>query len=416
MPTPRSVGRAARCRSGRRVELPGRGTTFVREVPGPPGAPTVLLLHGWLASGGLNWFQAFERPRRAATGCSPSTTAATAGASGPAAASASPTAPTTSPPSSTQLDAGPVDRRRLLPRRARGPAAVAPPPGPRRRASCSCATSHHLMPGMREQMLFTHVHGGRRRLHPARPAGDARCRPAGAADGGCRPARGVAPGDDAGLGPGRDAPPRLPPHPRGRRGDVELPRQWIDEIDVPTAVARHHQGPGRQPASPSSAWRSRSPGATIHRIDDGHVVCAKPSFGPALADAVDAVAAPPAACEHGHRAAAGLPRSSSWPGIGPGAVLRPGARPTSAPTSCGSTGLAPSRRRDPAGANGNVLDRGRRSVGVDLKRPGRRRAGARAGRRAPTRSIEGFRPGVAERLGLGPDDVPRRNPRSSTAA
>lgn len=42
---------------GRRVELPGRGTTFVRELPGPPGAPTVLLLHGWIASGGLNWFQ-----------------------------------------------------------------------------------------------------------------------------------------------------------------------------------------------------------------------------------------------------------------------------------------------------------------------------------------------------------------------
>lgn len=45
---------------GRRVELPGRGTTFIREVAGPPGAPTVLLLHGLMASGGLNWFQAFE--------------------------------------------------------------------------------------------------------------------------------------------------------------------------------------------------------------------------------------------------------------------------------------------------------------------------------------------------------------------
>ncbi len=44
---------------GRRVELPGRGTTFVRDVPGPPGAPTVVLLHGLIASGGLNWFQAF---------------------------------------------------------------------------------------------------------------------------------------------------------------------------------------------------------------------------------------------------------------------------------------------------------------------------------------------------------------------
>lgn len=45
---------------GRRIELPGRGTTFFREVAGPPGAPTVLLLHGLVASGGLNWFQAFD--------------------------------------------------------------------------------------------------------------------------------------------------------------------------------------------------------------------------------------------------------------------------------------------------------------------------------------------------------------------
>ncbi len=45
---------------GRRVELPGRGTTFVRDVEGPtPDAPVVVLLHGWMASGGLNWFGAF---------------------------------------------------------------------------------------------------------------------------------------------------------------------------------------------------------------------------------------------------------------------------------------------------------------------------------------------------------------------
>jgi pimeloyl-ACP methyl ester carboxylesterase len=45
---------------GRRLELARRGTTFVREVPGPPGATTVVLLHGWMASAGLNWFQVFE--------------------------------------------------------------------------------------------------------------------------------------------------------------------------------------------------------------------------------------------------------------------------------------------------------------------------------------------------------------------
>ena len=45
---------------GRRVELPGRGTTFVRELAGPAGAPTLVLLHGFMASGGLNWFRTFE--------------------------------------------------------------------------------------------------------------------------------------------------------------------------------------------------------------------------------------------------------------------------------------------------------------------------------------------------------------------
>jgi 3-oxoadipate enol-lactonase len=45
---------------GRAIDLPGRGTTFVREVVGPPGAPTVLLLHGLAATADLNWFRAFQ--------------------------------------------------------------------------------------------------------------------------------------------------------------------------------------------------------------------------------------------------------------------------------------------------------------------------------------------------------------------
>ncbi len=45
---------------GDRVWLRGRGTTFVRRVEGPSGARTVLLVHGWLASGGLNWFRCFD--------------------------------------------------------------------------------------------------------------------------------------------------------------------------------------------------------------------------------------------------------------------------------------------------------------------------------------------------------------------
>lgn len=44
---------------GHEVDLTGRGRTFVREVPGPRGAPTLILLHGWTATADLNWFTCF---------------------------------------------------------------------------------------------------------------------------------------------------------------------------------------------------------------------------------------------------------------------------------------------------------------------------------------------------------------------
>ena len=45
---------------GRKIDLPRRGTTFVRELPGPPGAPAIVLLHGWTVSADLNWFACYE--------------------------------------------------------------------------------------------------------------------------------------------------------------------------------------------------------------------------------------------------------------------------------------------------------------------------------------------------------------------
>jgi alpha-methylacyl-CoA racemase len=68
------------------------------------------------------------------------------------------------------------------------------------------------------------------------------------------------------------------------------------------------------------------------------------------------------------------------------------------------------RGGDPSAPPADVLNRGRRSVGVDLKHPDGVALvldlveGADA-------LIEGFRPGVAERLGIGPDQCLERNPK-----
>ncbi|MDA3030867.1 MAG: alpha/beta hydrolase [Actinomycetota bacterium] len=45
---------------GKFVHLPDRGDLLVRDFGGPPGAPTIMLLHGWTASADLNWFRCYE--------------------------------------------------------------------------------------------------------------------------------------------------------------------------------------------------------------------------------------------------------------------------------------------------------------------------------------------------------------------
>ena len=57
-----------------------------------------------------------------------------------------------------------------------------------------------------------------------------------------------------------------------------------------------------------------------------------------------------------------------------------------------------------------VLNRGRRSIGVDLKHPDGVETVLRMVEQADA-LIEGFRPGVAERLGIGPDACRARNPK-----
>jgi len=68
------------------------------------------------------------------------------------------------------------------------------------------------------------------------------------------------------------------------------------------------------------------------------------------------------------------------------------------------------RHGDPAAPPPTVWDRGRRSIAVDLKHPDGVAAVLRLAEQADV-FIEPFRPGVAERLGVGPDDCLARNPR-----
>ncbi len=65
---------------------------------------------------------------------------------------------------------------------------------------------------------------------------------------------------------------------------------------------------------------------------------------------------------------------------------------------------------DPASPPADVLNRGRRSVGLDLKQPEGVETLLKLVDEADA-LIEGFRPGVAERLGVGPDVCLERNPR-----
>ena len=67
------------------------------------------------------------------------------------------------------------------------------------------------------------------------------------------------------------------------------------------------------------------------------------------------------------------------------------------------------RGGDPSAPPADVLNRGRRSIGVDLKSSEGRETVMRLVDGADG-LIEGFRPGVTERLGLGPDDCAARNP------
>ena len=250
---------------GRNVALPGRGTTFVRELAGPEGAPTLLLLHGWTATADLNWFACFEPLAEHFRVVALDHRGHGRGLRGD-----DPFRLEDCADDAAALARRPRDRpgraRRLLDGWADRPAAVAAPPAPRRRPRA-----------VRDELpLRRHdprAAAGRRRH---RHVGDRRRRPAG-------------PGDDAALttwqgwrhrrggavvGLRRRRPPRLEPDRRGRPGDPVVRLTPVDGA---------HRRARRRSSSPATTTSSRShrqlelaarlPGALVRTVAGGHAVC-----------------------------------------------------------------------------------------------------------------------------------------------
>lgn len=270
---------------GERVDLAGRGTTFVRTVDGPPGAPTVVLLHGWVASGGLNWFNAFEPLGRHYTVVAPDLRGHGRGIRSRRRFRLSDCADDVAA-LIDQRGTGPVIAvgysmggpvAQLLWRRH--PHAVA--------GLVLCATSYRFVVGARERLVFNTV--------MASAVGTTRT---GAW-------LGRAPLMSGWVTRGTSSRPtnlRVWAAGEMRRHDVVKVMEagqalgsynaqgWIGDIDVPTTVLVTERDRAIRPAE-QRRLAAAIPGAVVQAVDDGHVVCAKREFGPVVVGAVQSVAA-----------------------------------------------------------------------------------------------------------------------------
>ena len=276
---------------GRRIELPGRGITFVREMEGPsPDAPTLLLLHGWIASAGLNWFQAFETlgehyrvialdQRGHGRGLRTWKRFRLADCADDAAA---------------LLDALDIRSAVAVGYSMGGP--IAQLLWRRHREKVSglvlCATATGFVPVMRERFVFTtamaalagttragqvvnHLPSKWIRQLPLVSALPSAGRPTS-----------IQRWASAEM---RRHDPRAVLEAGAAIGNYNAKR-WIGEVDVPTSVLVTTQDRAIVPER-QDELASAIPGATVHELDDGHVACVKAAFGPAVLAACDDVVA-----------------------------------------------------------------------------------------------------------------------------
>jgi pimeloyl-ACP methyl ester carboxylesterase len=258
---------------GRRVVLPGRGTTFLREVPGPPAAATIVLVHGWMASGGINWFRVFEPLGSEFRVIAPDLRGHARGLRTRHRFRLADCADDIA----LTLDTLGIEQAIVVGYSMGGPIAqLLWHRHPDRVAGLvMVATSHRFVPGMRERMIFTST--------MAVAAGTTRA------------------GQVVSTLPRswaqqtrRFMAVRQPVRPDSmrhwaaaemRRHDIRLvleaggaigrydARRWIGEVDVPTAVVVTTLDRAVPPAE-QVRTAFAIPGATVHRCEDGHVACA----------------------------------------------------------------------------------------------------------------------------------------------
>jgi len=294
LPPDRGDGPGPPLPHGRRIDLPDRGVTFVREVEGPADAPTLLLLHGWWASGGLNWFQAFEPLSRHFNIVAPDLRGHGRGIRSRRRFRLADCADDTAA-LLDELGTGPVIAvgysmggpvSQLLWRRHRDKVA----------GLVMCATSHGFVPVMRERFIFTTAMAslaGTTRLGelaghmPTRLA--ERLAPAWA---GQWPAP---------AGPTRPSTLQRWAAAEMRRHDLTQvmeagiaignynARRWIGQVDVPTAVVLTELDRAIAPER-QQAMADAIPGATVFPVPDGHVACARGVWLPGLLGACHDVA------------------------------------------------------------------------------------------------------------------------------
>lgn len=269
---------------GRRVELPGRGTTFVREVAGPPGAPTVVLLHGWIASGGINWYQVFEPLRQSFNIVAPDLRGHGRGIRSRRRFRLADCADDVA----ALLDVLGIESAIIVGYSMGGPVAqlMWRQHPDKVDGLVLCSTSHAFVTGMRERLIFTSM--------MAAGAGTTRA-------GQLVTMLPMSLAKQLAPVAVRDRPDSLQRWAAAemRRHDWRMvleagnalghynARRWIGDVDVPTAVLITTRDRAIEPAQ-QAKMALAIPGASIHRVEEGHVVCTSPAFGaPVLAACLD---------------------------------------------------------------------------------------------------------------------------------